>query len=84
MKTKSIWFKKKTYGWGWTPANWKGWVVTALYALAVLLYGVVSQLGYQDFNVYLHIIIMTIATVAMIAVCYWKGEKPEWNWGKRI
>ncbi len=20
-----IWFKRKTYGWGWTPANAKGW-----------------------------------------------------------
>ncbi len=26
--TDRPWFKRKTYGWGWTPVSWQGWLVT--------------------------------------------------------
>ncbi|MCX6717702.1 MAG: hypothetical protein NTU76_03445 [Candidatus Taylorbacteria bacterium] len=22
-----LWFKRKTYGWGWVPSSWEGWFV---------------------------------------------------------
>jgi hypothetical protein len=25
------WFCKKRFGYGWTPATWQGWLVTALF-----------------------------------------------------
>ena len=34
MKTR--WFKRKAYGWGWTPSTWQGWSVTAIYALVLV------------------------------------------------
>jgi hypothetical protein len=37
---KDAWFRPKRYGLGWTPANWKGWVVTlggvAIFVLIVI------------------------------------------------
>ena len=24
------WFRRKRFGWGWTPISWEGWVVTLL------------------------------------------------------
>jgi hypothetical protein len=29
------WFRPHTYGYGATPANWKGWLAVAVFALAV-------------------------------------------------
>lgn len=31
--TKTAWFGPKRWGWGWSPASWQGWVVTAVFAL---------------------------------------------------
>ena len=25
------WFRRKTFGWGWTPAGWEGWLATLLF-----------------------------------------------------
>ena len=33
---KGYWFKRKLYGWGWTPAKWQGWCLTLLYSVLVL------------------------------------------------
>jgi len=30
------WFRPKAYGFGATPANWKGWAATAAFVLVVL------------------------------------------------
>ncbi len=33
---QKLWFKRKLYGWGWTPATWQGWFVTLSYIVLVL------------------------------------------------
>ena len=30
------WFRRKTFGYGWTPASWEGWVATLLFVLACI------------------------------------------------
>lgn len=80
MESK-IWFKRKIYGWGWTPCTWQGWAVTFSYA-ALLIGGrrlfpeVLSsrKLFYWCF--------LLVTTVALLFICYKKGERPEWSWGK--
>ena len=32
------WFRRKTFGYGWTPASWEGWVATL--ALALCCFGI--------------------------------------------
>jgi hypothetical protein len=32
--TDRPWFRKRTVGFGWTPATWQGWLVTILGAAA--------------------------------------------------
>ena len=34
---EGYWFKRKLYGWGWTPARWQGWAITLLY-MATIIY----------------------------------------------
>ena len=78
------WFKAKTYGWGWTPATWQGWVVILIYvatiAAAAFLFlrpelATVGWIGYFS--------TIAVATTMLIGVCYKTGEKPGWRWGNR-
>jgi hypothetical protein len=75
------WFPAKRYGWGWGfPTTWQGWLVIALY---VVLIGagavVISPSGHPGvFAAYL-----TFLSFLLIAVCWAKGEPPQWRWGKR-
>jgi Na+-translocating ferredoxin:NAD+ oxidoreductase RnfD subunit len=72
-----LWFKQKNYGWGWTPSSWEGWVVTMVYASAIVL-GLQVFPKKSDFWFY-----FILLTVVLILVCFKKGEKPKWSWGKR-
>lgn len=72
MITKKPWFKRKTYGWGWTPSTWQGWAVLALYLFGAVK-GFVSVFAPG----------FLLLTAALIAVCYLTGEKPRWQWGKK-
>ena len=30
------WFRRKRFGWGWTPISWEGWVATLLFTGACI------------------------------------------------
>ena len=72
------WFKAKTYGWG--PAlTWQGWAVYAAYAAlvaacALWLPAAQHPLAFGG----------SIAglTAVLTAICWLKGEKPGWRWGR--
>lgn len=81
--SKNIWFKRKKYGWGWTPANAKGWIVSIIYLAALVSYSILSELGYLSFSAMTFILLAVPLTVGFIAICYFKGEKPEWRWGQK-
>ncbi len=75
--SKKLWFKNKTYGWGWTPSTWEGWLVVGVY-VALLLTG---ALWVEDHPV-LYASVLIWSTILLIWICYKKGEKPRWRWGK--
>lgn len=75
---KKLWFKRKSYGWGWTPITWQGWLVIVLYI--VFIVSGVADLDHESFK---NILLIILATVLLIYICYKKGPKPRWQWGKR-
>jgi hypothetical protein len=80
---KTLWFKRKSYGWGWTPATWQGWGITIVYAAIVITLGIIMDPNkYPEYgNVFL--VIIAILTILFIYVAYKTGEKPRWQWGNR-
>ena len=83
MTERRLWFKAKTYGWGWRPATWEGWVATALYVFAFALWFVyVVKVPDQTHGRPTLFVIAPLAllTAGFIALCWAKGEKPNWNW----
>ena len=82
MKNK-LWFKRKTYGWGWTPVTWEGWAITALVVVIPLMIKFIAQSfelskGSQNFFV---LAIMPLVLVGLVTLCLRFGEKPRWQWG---
>ena len=83
-KEKKLWFKRKTYGWGWTPSTWQGWVITAMYLFFLLILVLMLDANSTAREVWLIFIIPTvIITMLFIEIGYYKGEKPKWQWGKK-
>jgi len=77
MKSNKIWFVNKTYGYGWTPSTWEGWLVVLIWFILFIPLAI-----YIEYNVTLGMIGILLITGLLIYVCYKKGEKPRWRWGK--
>jgi len=75
---KKIWFRRKTYGFGWTPVSWQGWVFLFVWILVFLsLFSKIDHEGGKN------ILFMVVMVVILLYVSYKKGESPRWQWGKR-
>lgn len=81
----TYWFKRKTYGWGWTPSTWQGWLVVLVYVAIIFLLSINIGIESTQTEVYTTFVVpMLIATVVLIRISYIKGEKPRWQWGNKI
>jgi len=78
--SRKYWFPAKTHGWGWgIPCTWQGWVVLAVY-LALLVAGT-RLIGENPLGALVYVGYALALSVALIAICWWKGEPPRWRWG---
>lgn len=85
---KRYWFKRKLYGWGWVPVKWQGWVIILAFIGILLLNGIyfaskVSPNGDPttlDLSLFFGVIVVLI--IFIFWICYKKGERPKWSWGR--
>ncbi len=87
--SKKLWFKNKSYGYGWYPASWEGWLVVVVYF--VILTVVIKDflpvaLAPHDRNVvtadvWWYLGKVFALTLLLIIIARLTGEKPEWRWG---
>jgi len=83
-QSPKLWFKRKQYGWGWTPVSWQGWLVTALYIALVVGLGIAVENASSRREVLLFFVLPTLVlTTTLIRIAYKKGERPHWQWGKK-
>jgi hypothetical protein len=81
---EGYWFKRKLYGWGWTPVKWQGWIVV-LAAIALIVWGGLDLSGVENpTNEMVGWFLVRIVTVVslLLSICFAKGEKPRWQWGR--
>lgn len=78
---KNIWFPAKKYGWGWgIPLTWQGWAVLAAYM--ALAFAGAAFIAPSRYHVWFLPYIFLIS-VLLVFICWKKGEKPQWRWGKK-
>lgn len=79
---EGYWFKRKLYGYGWTPAKPAGWAVIGAYLLFVI--GVVwytETHGTVEASPGKFIALILAATVLLVVIAWRTGEPPRWQWG---
>lgn len=79
---EGYWFKRKVYGWGWTPATWQGWLVTVVFValLLTVVFNVDENATSKEVVSTLVLPVVILAAV-LLGICYKTGEKPKWQWG---
>jgi len=86
MPNKRLWFKAKRYGWGWYPCSKEGWLVLLVYVgifVSAQIYFMRHVLNtHSASGAVLYFMFVVVLTLALIRICYTKGEKPRWRWGK--
>jgi hypothetical protein len=79
---EGYWFKRKLYGWGWTPAKWQGWAFLFGYVAIVLTLAFrVNEQTTGEALIEELFIPVVVLTILLIILSYLKGEKPRWQWG---
>ena len=80
-----LWFKRKTYGWGWTPSSWQGWLTLIIWSLVMIILFTTIDINSHSASdtLYAFAIPALILTAIIWIICWLKGEKPRWQWGKR-
>lgn len=82
------WFKPKTYGYGAQPANWKGWLATLVYAVAIIalayaLAGTRSGQQPDAFTTVFWLCLVGAVTLGFVLFAKAKtGGEWRWRWGK--
>jgi hypothetical protein len=89
MENKKLWFKRKLYGWGWTPSAWQGWLVTLVYFILILIFVLnieesIPENPDSGSNFLVLGLPIILLSLLFIYIAYKKGEKPRWQWGKDL
>jgi hypothetical protein len=85
---RKLWFKAKTYGYGWVPCTWEGWAVTIGYIVLLLVPSTILLLIGIDTNqsgaafAAFFLPYASILTGLLIWISAAKGEEARWRWGK--
>ena len=87
MNDRKYWFKRKRYGWGWTPVTWQGWALVAGVIGVALLAAFLMPADPKDTTVwqvigYFGVMALSVATIFYFG--YKHGPEPKWRWGKTI
>lgn len=80
---RPIWFKRKIYGWGWTPATWQGWAIIGIFTGVVITLAMRIDSNTEPTNAELANFFLPLfgLTVLLLVITYLTGEKPRWQWG---
>ena len=60
-----MWFKPRTFGYGWSPASWEGWALTLVW-MAVSGGGVLWLLGHHPLWIVPWVLASCIALILVI------------------
>jgi hypothetical protein len=86
--SKKLWFKAKTYGWGWTPITWQGWALVVGYLVLLTLLAFVllphtSGSVIDTVHLIAFVLLVLSATFILVGISFQKGEPPRWQWGAK-
>lgn len=81
-----LWFKRRRYGWGWTPVAWQGWLSLALFLAIIIVSALTLPLRpFEPTSGQLLVFLMYVAgaTLGLVGISFMKGPVPKFRWGKK-
>ncbi len=75
---QKLWFRRRSYGWGWFPITIEGWTVTIIAVLFIIIAS-----NFLKENTIIGMTLIIIIIIALIIIGFVKGEKPKWQWGNK-
>lgn len=79
---EKYWFKRRVFGWGWTPARLQGWITSVFYFGFVLTLAVTASPTASDAAALKEVLVpVGIATIVFVSIVWRTGEPPKWQWG---
>lgn len=75
------WFERKSYGYGWTPVTWQGWLSTFLVILSIIFSGLSTTFAPTLPIALISILQVIISVGLLMAICTATGPTPKWQWG---
>jgi hypothetical protein len=78
----TYWFKPKRYGWGATPANWRGWLATIGFIAIVyaFLAGIVAYRSELTVGAIIAWAVAFVAVELLFIWIAWKKTNGAWRW----
>ena len=81
------WFKRRRYGYGWTPSTWQGWTVIAAFLFVVIGSASLLIAAYEGVYVrqlvWIYLNVFLVIVVGFIMAFTKKAPSPKWRWGKK-
>lgn len=78
------WFKRKLYGFGWTPATKQGWLVLGAYLILILGFVIYSTPIVSEEETVTKIVLpIAVGTLLFLTIMWRTGEPLKWQWGKK-
>lgn len=83
---QNYWFKRRRYGYGWTPVTRRGWLAIIGF-LAVVLGSVftIKEAAWDEFTseAFVCIVLFALSVAVLVYISYKKGPMPKWRWGSK-
>lgn len=76
---EGYWFKRKLYGWGWTPAKWQGWFVIFVFLVLLISNGIDLGKFPTDEELLFFFGKLILYVAVLLIICFKTGEKPGWR-----
>ena len=84
------WFRPKTYGYGASPANWQGWVATAIFVAVLLCVSILLLASQQNtpsapshWQFSAGALLIAVLTLGFVGLARAKSSGQwGWRWGK--
>lgn len=85
-KPEKLWFKRRRYGWGWTPVTWQGWLSIALFIAALISSAFTLPMKPHEptsGQILLFAMYAGAAILVLLGISFMKGPTPKFRWGAK-
>lgn len=83
---KKYWFKRRRFGYGWTPVTWQGWLLMIVFLAVAIVSAIIIFPGKSQrptTNETLLFLAITVVDLAVfLKITLAKSPAPKWRWGK--